>query len=123
MSYYIHSVPGRLRVKIPQLKNNLPGCQEVQALLLGLEGVQDVEANCLTGSVLVRYDPKFITYEAICNALEAENHFHSSLASDSNHYLNKAAVNAGQTVSKVMLSWVVSQALERSTFGLLAALI
>jgi hypothetical protein len=123
MSYYIHSVPGRLRIKLPQLKSNLPHCQEVQALLLGLEGVQDVEANCLTGSMLVRYDPKFITFDCIMMALEEEEHIHSRQAIDSDQYIRKAVNTAGQTVGKAVFSWAVSKALERSSFGLLAALI
>ena len=123
MGYYLHSVPGRLRVKIPQLRNNTGRCQEVQALLLGLEGVQDVEANCLTGSVLVRYDTDFIAGESIVYALEEENHFVASQAANNTQYIQKVATTAGQNVGKAVFSWAIGKALERSAFGLLAALI
>ena len=123
MGYYLHSVPGRLRVKIPQLRNNTGRCQEVQALLLGLEGVQDVEANCLTGSVLVRYDTDFISAESIVTALENERHFLSSQAADNTQYITKAVTNAGESVGKAVFGWAIGKALERSAFGLLSALI
>ncbi|MCB2186048.1 MAG: hypothetical protein KQJ78_06495 [Deltaproteobacteria bacterium] len=123
MKYYVHSVPGRLRLKIPELRNNTYQCQETQALLLGLEGVQDVQANCLTGSVLVHYDEAFISSADITSALEENDLFAAHLALGPEEYRKKAAVHAGEAVGKALFGWAVGRALERASFGLLAAFI
>ena len=53
-----HFLPGRLRVKSGKVKNNLPFAREVERTLTGLQGVRGVEANPITGSVLLLYDPQ-----------------------------------------------------------------
>src|SRR5262245_52775190 len=53
-----HFLPGRLRVKSGKVKGNLPLAQEIERTLTGLRSVWRVEANPITGSVLVLYDPQ-----------------------------------------------------------------
>jgi len=121
--YYLHSVPGRLRIRIPHLKNSTSRCQEVQALLLGLVGVEDVSAKCLTGSIVIRYDSEIITSDEILRALKEEKHFEPSRAADTDEYIQKMAVSAGESVGKAVFGWALGKALERSALGLLAAII
>lgn len=123
MSYYLHSVPGRLRVKVPQLRNNAQRCQKVQDLLMALAGVQDVEVNCLTGSVLVCYDDEVLNDTSIILFLEEENLFDMSLAKDASQHIKKMSVSAGETVGRFVFSWALGKALQRGGFSLLAAII
>jgi Heavy metal associated domain 2 len=55
-----HHVPGRIRLFIPQLRK-LP-VEKLQRLAAAVtptpRGVQDVSANPITGSLVVKYDPK-----------------------------------------------------------------
>lgn len=51
----VHAIPGRIRLKVRNLKNNPTSAQEVAARLRKLAGVDTVEANATTGSVLVTY--------------------------------------------------------------------
>ena len=121
--YYLHSVPGRIRVKIPQLRSNASRCQEVQVLLLGLVGVEDVSANCLTGSIVIRYDNEIISAEEILCALKEENHFEPSQAAGTNQYIQKMATSAGESMGKAMFGWALGKVIESSALGLLAAII
>jgi Heavy metal associated domain 2 len=52
----VHTMPGRVRVKISRLKNNPAFAREIQERLSGIPGIQTVEVSLLTGSVLVLYD-------------------------------------------------------------------
>lgn len=57
-----HHVPGRIRVSVPGLKN-LPA-DKLEKLASAVKpsppGIQDVSANPVTGSLIVKYDPKSI---------------------------------------------------------------
>jgi hypothetical protein len=54
----VHAMPGRVRIKISRLKGNVVAARELQDRLSEVRGVQRVEANPVTGSVLVLYDPE-----------------------------------------------------------------
>jgi hypothetical protein len=47
-----HSTPGRFRVKVPSRKGNAAYFSNVKDRFAHLEGVKEVEANALTGSVV-----------------------------------------------------------------------
>jgi hypothetical protein len=57
----VHAIPGRVRLKIISLRDNPELAREIRARLAGLQGIRRVEANPLTGSLLVLYDPEEIT--------------------------------------------------------------
>jgi Heavy metal associated domain 2 len=52
----VHAIPGRIRLKIPRLKENPALAREVQERLSAVQEVQRAEVNPVTGSVLVLYD-------------------------------------------------------------------
>lgn len=52
-----HHIPGRVRIKIPAARRNRRVLDQVSQFINALEGVQSVEANPVTGSVVVHYDP------------------------------------------------------------------
>jgi hypothetical protein len=52
----VHAMPGRIRVKISRLKDNPAFGREIQQRLSDVQGIQRVEVNLVTGSVLVLYD-------------------------------------------------------------------
>src|SRR5208337_5143436 len=51
----IHALPGRIRVHFPGWSGH--GQWKVERRVRGLPGVRHVEANGLTGNVLIRFDP------------------------------------------------------------------
>ncbi len=56
----VHFIPGRVRFKAERIKRSPAFTSEVQQRLGALAGVQQVEINPLTGSVLVVYDPQVL---------------------------------------------------------------
>ena len=57
MSYYIHDVPGRLRIKSPVLRKNKLAATAAERLMAGTNGVKSRRVNLLTGSLLINYNP------------------------------------------------------------------
>jgi Cu2+-exporting ATPase len=52
----VHALPGRVRLRLDRLKQNPSFAEEIQHALPGLPGVDQVEANPDTGSLLIYYD-------------------------------------------------------------------
>jgi hypothetical protein len=56
-AYIAHEIEGRIRLKLPDAKRNLDVLETIRKALAGIPGAESVEANPLTGSVLLYYDP------------------------------------------------------------------
>lgn len=52
----IHQVPGRIRMKIPSAKGNEAQLQSYKEVLSLIPGVEDIEVNPVTGSIILKYD-------------------------------------------------------------------
>ena len=52
----VHSIPGRTRLRAESIKGDLDALSAVQTALEDTKGVQNVEINALTGSILVEHD-------------------------------------------------------------------
>ena len=55
-SVYMHVLEGRLRIKVPEVKGSPERAQQIERQLRLIEGIDDVTANPVTGSVLIFYD-------------------------------------------------------------------
>jgi hypothetical protein len=53
----VHQLPGRLRMRVPGARRNHALLEQMAGFIRGLGGVERVEINPATGSVLVHYDP------------------------------------------------------------------
>jgi hypothetical protein len=56
-----HALPGRVRLKIARVKENPELARQAQARLSQVPGIQGVEANPATGSLLILYDLAMLT--------------------------------------------------------------
>jgi copper chaperone CopZ len=106
MSYYIHDVPGRLRVKSPIIKRNQYAANEVERLLETVDGVDMININLLTGSLLVNYNPKITKYHDIVNLLQNEGYFDHSKAITNDQYIHNAASKVSELALSVFTSLV-----------------
>ena len=52
----MHAIPGRIRVKMAQLRDNPTLAAQIQEHLASIPGVQKVEANTRTSSLILLYD-------------------------------------------------------------------
>ena len=123
MNCYVHSVPGRLRVKTPTVKRNRAAARHVEGLMKQLRGVSLTTANTITGSVLVVYNPKAISADLILNTLENEGHFDNSGVVSSDQYIGEAASKAGRLIGKVVFGAFVERAFQGSALSYLAVFI
>ena len=57
----VHSLPGRMRLRMPSLRARARALAAFAASLKRLEGVQDVTVNPVLGTALVRYDAAALT--------------------------------------------------------------
>ena len=122
-----HLVPGRLRLKIASLKGSETRARLAEARVRDLDGVREVCANKLTGSLIVRFDPAIASVASIFEALiecdligsvplPAVQTFPSASAS------TQPAL-AGATVADALVSKAVEALLERCALALIAAVI
>jgi hypothetical protein len=51
-----HFMPGRVRLKVLHIKDNPPLAQKIITLFKVIKGIKQVEANFLTGSLLIEYE-------------------------------------------------------------------
>lgn len=65
----VHALPGRLRLKVPQVKGDAAFARRVEERLRLVPALREVTAVPLTGSVVVMYDPEAITAPASLLAL------------------------------------------------------
>lgn len=122
MEYYVHHVPGRLRVKIPALKHRSGAVREIQELL-DLNGVSQVQVKSITGSVVVHYEPELIQPENLLQVLSAGGYYDNANAVTLEDKMRTATSQAAAKVGKALFGWGVSKALEANGLSLLAVLI
>ena len=123
MNYYVHNVPGRLRIKTPMVKRSRSSARCVEGLMMQLRGVNSTIVNTTTGSVVVLYEREIISSDVILNALENEGLFDSSKAGSCDEYINEAASKAGQVLGKILFGAFVEKAFEGSALSYIAVLI
>jgi copper chaperone CopZ len=123
MSYYIHNVPGRLRIKIPLIRRNLSKCIAIRDLLVHLDGVERIKVTELTGSVVINYDPQIIQPQDIFQILKDNDYFDESQAISHDAHIQTAASKAGMQIGRAVFGWAVGKALEGSGLSALAILI
>lgn len=123
MSYYIHNVPGRLRIKSPVIKNNRNVADELKKTLSMLYGISTVDINLTTGSLLINYNSKSVKHTDIVDILQRKGYFDASKAQTNDEYLHRAASRAGAIIGKSIFGTFAGMALERTPLAFLAILI
>lgn len=121
--YYIHNIPGRIRIKTPEIKNNKYKAEAVKQTLNNMVGVNVVDINILTGSVLVRYNPSVASVEKIIDRLEKTGYFNASLSVTNDEYVKSAATKAGNFAAKTIFGAALDTALAGTPLSLLTVFI
>ncbi|TGO03505.1 hypothetical protein PN36_05700 [Candidatus Thiomargarita nelsonii] len=65
MSYYIHNIPGRLRIRSAQIKRDNCQASNLCSILKSMTGIYSTELNKKGGSLIVHYDPAQLTADDI----------------------------------------------------------
>jgi hypothetical protein len=64
-------IPGRVRLRVDLLKGAKTLAGQAQARLAEVPGIREVEANPVSGSLLVKYDSRRLAEQASVDALAA----------------------------------------------------
>ncbi|MFZ3064047.1 MAG: HMA2 domain-containing protein [Nitrospirota bacterium] len=123
MSYYIHNIPGRLRIKTPLIKKNQSIAEDVKNLLRPIIGISSTSFNLITGSIVINYNHKVITSKEIVNTLNYAGYFDLSKAITNDEYIKTAAASMGQVVVKTLFGTFIESALEGSALSFIAILV
>lgn len=123
MSYYLHNVPGRLRVKSPLLKRNSAAADELKMALSTIQGIAAVDFNPTTGSLLINYNHRTTNHEDIIGLLERKGYFDRGKATSNERYIHTAAEKTGRVIGKAALGMAIEKAFEGSALSLLGLLI
>lgn len=71
---YYHATPGRLRVRVTNLKNRTESAKSLEILIMSETGVKHVRANPVTGNVLVVFDERMTYHRAVLASLANLGH-------------------------------------------------
>jgi hypothetical protein len=126
---YIHHIPGRMRIRCAALKGDAAAAAAARAMLATQPGVESVEANTVTGSVLIRYNTAADADQLV--ALLREHGYtraaHPANAAaprrQSSPAANPHTADIGRVIAKTVVSFAVEKAVERSVLALAAALL
>ena len=121
--YYVHEVPGRVRIRIPSLKRDLKKASRLKDLLMTLAGVGLVSVKTLTGSVVVQFDPQIINSYTILMLLMQEGYIDFKAAISQENHVETALSGVGEAASKALLGLVLDRALQGTPFAILTAFI
>ena len=104
-----HHVPGRLRFRAEELKQDPAKLEALSGELAGVPGVRSATANRHTGSIIVFYDPQVLSPEAISAALQE----HQPEIADG------GLCSWGEQLGTKVIEWL----LEKAAVALIAAMV
>lgn len=123
---YIHHVPGRLRVRSSLIRRNHSRANEAVESLRPLAGVHSAEANPLTGSLTLRYDPSVMTGDALLVRLKEGGWIPLGPVLPSAAATTPVAWLGSETsakVAKAVAIYALEKVAERSLAALIAAVL
>lgn len=123
MGYYVHHVPGRLRIRIPELKLRPCRINKVHDALNNLNGIERIEHKRATGSIIIHYDPELMDDIRICNALSYKGLFDKTQVVSSHKMFKKTHEKAGQAIGRIVFNLALGRVLTANGLSFLAALI
>jgi copper chaperone CopZ len=122
MEYYVHHVPGRLRVRLPEIRHNAKKAADVKRLL-DIYGVDHLKVNHLTGSIVVTFDTSAASAEQLLSILQENGLYDNTRTVSCDDKIQRASNKAASKFGRAAFGYAVSKALEASGFPILAALI
>lgn len=120
---YVHRLPGRLRVRSEALKRNPTRGSEILTAIGMLPGVNDVDVNIVTGSVLVQFDPLRVSADAVFEELGRHGVAIELDRPDLKPATRPEDPSVGGAVAKAIAAAVIQHALERSVAQIIPMLL
>lgn len=64
-----HSIQGRIRFYIPSIVDNISAKENILAVLKNVSSIEEISIDIITGSIVIKYDPKEATPELIMGVI------------------------------------------------------
>ncbi len=123
-SHYLHVTLGRLRIKIPSVKNSQENARKIERFLKTLNGIKSAKANPFTGNVLVLFDYECIRHLDIVELIRKQGYLNdqeltqrTSKASSPKRVLDQSF--AGNLVADIILQRALELTFRRALLALL----
>lgn len=122
----IHHMAGRLRLKFPELKGLAKFADAVEKAIRQLPTVRLVQANSLTGSLLIHYDARGEEQTTLLQAIEdiLTNRFGLALSKGISRTSSLRSLPAyDNPIADRAVNMMIEKIVERSTLALLGVLL
>jgi Heavy metal associated domain 2 len=123
MNCYVHSVPGRLRLKNPLFKNSTVHYDVQKALVNMGHGIGTADFNATTGSLLIHYNPAEIHHQDILSTLERAGFYHPEKTVTNDQVVRQATTKAIKVVTKAVSGAFIEMALQGTGLSFLTILL
>jgi len=123
MSYYIHHIAGRIRLKTPVIKNNAEKKETLLNLFECARGINGVSVNTLTGSVIIHYDPDFHSKDSILDILKTHRFIDSHHVISNDNRLERFIELIRKEIRKAIFAMTLEFALEPIGLSFICVLI
>jgi Heavy metal associated domain 2 len=123
MKSYVHSVPGRLRIKNPMFKNSSIHYDVRKVLVEMGHGIGTADFNTTTGSLLINYNPKEIHHQDILGALARRGYYHPEKTVTNDQVVHQATSKAINVVAKAVSGAFIETALSGTGLSFLTILL
>lgn len=101
MEYYVHHVPGRLRIQMPFIHLNEDNARILYDYIRSITGVTSIESHVLTGSVTIHYDPKCVNCEKLLCLLEKKGWFNLMHAKNNDEVVKEESEKVIEVAVKI----------------------
>lgn len=122
MSVYIHHLPGRLRIRTGRVKSNPQAADLAKRQLSAMKGVLSAEANPVTGSVTLRYDPTALAQHELLDVLRHNGYIGDGIRLDAPPGPENVVNRHAEAIAEKLATLVVKKALERSVAAFIRVL-
>jgi len=104
MEYYIHHVPGRIRIRTPFLHDKPQNIDDFTKKMRIINGMQSLKINTATGSALLLYDEKKINCEQLIGILEKYGYFSLAKSTTSDELIEHLSEKALGLVEEIIVT-------------------
>lgn len=105
-NHYIHTLNGRLRVKVPAIRRQPDFAKAFENDLACMTGIISVQANPMTGNVLVRFDPTQVDEVEVISAVSHLSGYRVPLPAETepeSFEIHPMVANLGRELGKQLL--------------------
>ncbi len=106
MGYYVHYVPGRIRIQTPKLYENPGNAEQFERFMKGIEGITAVETHIVTGSATMHFDEKKINCEQVIGILEKNAYFSLAQSETNDEVIEQTAEKVLGVAEKIIVDSV-----------------